>query len=85
MFGVREFERVKSEAELGVGGSPMVEEKNDEGEVVGQEYLPILLALGKTEPVVGQKQVVVDHVVSDSQLEVCQDCLLTTRLIVSGH
>ena len=82
---VREFVRVRNKVGLEVGGSPMVMEESDKEEAVGQEYLPILLALGKTEPVVRQKQVIVDHIVSDSQLEVCQGCWLTTQLIVSSH
>ena len=50
-----------------MGRSPKVVAGSDRGEVVGQEYLPILLALGKRGPVVVQMQVVVDHAVFDSQ------------------
>ena len=66
---------VKSEVVLEVGESLKVMGENDEVKAVGQEYLPILLALGRMEPVVGQKQVIVDHVVSGSQLGGCQ-CFL---------
>ena len=74
VFGVKELEMGKSMVELVVGGSPKVMEGSVVEGVVGQEYLPILLALGKMKPVVRQKQVVVDHIVSDFQLEVYQDC-----------
>ena len=70
---------------LGVDESPKVMVGSDGVMVVGQEYLPILLALDKREPVVRQKQVIVDHIVSNFQLGVYQDCWLTTRLVVSNH
>ena len=75
---------VKSEVVLEVGESPKVVEESDKVRVVGLEYLPILLALDKMELVVKQKQVVVDYVVFNSQLEVCLDCWLITQLVVSS-
>ena len=60
---------------LGVGESPKVMVGNDEGVVVGQGYLLILLALGKKVLIVEQTQVVVALGVSDFQPEGYQCCL----------
>ena len=59
MNGVKGYVRMKSEEVLGVGGSLRVMVENDEVMVVGQEYLPILLALDRRVPVVEQTQVIV--------------------------
>ena len=60
-----------------MGRSPKVMAGSDGGEVVGQEYLPIPLALGKRGPVVIQMRVIVDCAVFDSQPGGCRDCWLT--------
>ena len=67
------------------GESPKVVAGSGGVKVVEQEYLPILLALDKREPVVRQKQVIVGHIVSNFQLGVYQDCWFTTQLILSSH
>ena len=69
---VGEFVTERSGVELGVGESPKVMVENGRVKVVGQECLPTLLALDRMEPVVGQKRVVVDCIVSDFQLEGCR-------------
>ena len=56
---------------LGVGKSPKVVAENGGVKVVGQEYLLTLLVLYRMEPVVRQKWVVVDHIVSSFRLGGC--------------
>ena len=59
---------------LGVDESLMVVAGNDEVGVVGQECLPILLALDKMTPVVEQMQIIVDHTVFDFPFAQFQGC-----------
>ena len=85
VFEVRGLVRVKNEVGSGVGGSLMVIKESNEEEAVGQEYLPIHLALGRTGPVVKQTWVIVDLGVFYSQPGGCQGCWLMIRLVVSNH
>ena len=72
---VKGFVKEKTEMVLVAGESPKVVAENGGVKVVGQEYLPTLLALGKKVLVVGQIWVVVVLEVSDSQPEGCRGCL----------
>ena len=68
--------------ELEVDESPRVVVESDGAKVVGQEYLPIHLALGRMVPVVEQMWVVVDLGAFDSQPAGCRGCLLAIQLIL---
>ena len=70
---------------LEVGESLKVMVGSGGGEVVGQEYLPILLALGKMELVVGQMRVVVDRAVFSFQLGGCRGYWLMIQPIQLNH
>ena len=82
---VEECEMVKSMAELGVSKSLKVVEENDMGEIVGQEYLPTHLALGRKGLVVKQTWVIVELRVFGSWLGGCQDCLSQIQCILLTH